>query len=99
MPKLHEVSAVVVAVERPELAAIFLRKFGCDLRVEKIGDLTVFISREKSPTPVNAISNFMQRLECAQIRFEYICLGNAEKALYGYYEALERLDRAVCSAA
>jgi hypothetical protein len=99
MSNMFEVSAIVVGLNDPELAAILLRKYGCDLRVVRDGSLTIFVSRERSHAAVFAISAFMQRLECARIQFEYICLGEARKALDAYHEALERLDGAARSVA
>ena len=92
MQDQFDVAVIVIGLRDPELAAILLRKYGCDPRIERAGELTIIVSREKARAPAVAITTFMQRLECARIWFEYICIGDAKKALSDYREALARLD-------
>ena len=94
-----EISAVVGRMARPDEIEYMLGQFGCRPHVTQHQDFTVFVNSERAFSASCAMASFMRKLECLQVRFDYITVGGARDAIVGYEAALAGLDSLVRRAA
>jgi hypothetical protein len=99
MPHRFEVSAIAVDLENAAYAAELLGRLGCETRVTAHGDLTVLSGRVEGSRGVAAIAAFMRRLECAQVKFAHIGLGDAARTVRDYLAPLESVEAPLALAA
>jgi hypothetical protein len=99
MQHRFEVSAIAFDLENPAYAAELLGRLGCETRVASQGGVTVLSSHIEAARGVGAIAAFMRRLECAQVKFAHIRIGDAARTLADHVGSFETREAPVALAA